>query len=381
MFASSDIVLRLVLTLALLGIWAVVLGGGLWLMHFLLSLPLRRAERARSLLDLIETALQRGEPVEQTLIAMANSRDPSLGVRFHLFVAWLEKGLRLDEALAKVPRLLPPQVVAMLKAGARVGDLQKVLPACRQLLADSVSETRSALNYLVILTFVVSPATITVFMLMAVIVFPKFQEVGYGMGVDHANSIHWLMANRMVLVTAQITLQLAMWIAALCYVAGPRFRSFLPGYDFVSWHLPWRRKRMQRDFSIMLGTLLDAHMPEPEAVQLATSCTANRIFTERAANVVVALQQGQSLTHAMEKLDDAGEFRWRLTNAVHSKNGFLAALTGWHDALNAKAFQQQQASAHIISSAFVILNGVFVAAVVIAVFAFLISIINTGVLW
>lgn len=381
MFASPDIVLRLVLTLALLGIWAVVLGGGLWLMHFLLSLPLRRAERARAVLDLIETALQRGEPVEQTLIAIANSRDPSLGVRFHLFVAWLEKGLRLDEALAKVPRLLPPQIVAMLKAGARVGDLQKVLPACRQLLADSVSETRSALNYLVILTFVVSPATITVFMLMAVIVFPKFQEVGYGMGVDHSNSIHWLMANRMLLVTAQVALQLAMWIAALCYVAGPRFRSFLPGYDFVSWHLPWRHKRMQRDFSIMLGTLLDARMPEPEAVQLAASCTTNRIFTARAAHVVAALQQGQALTQAMNQLDDGGEFRWRLTNAVHSKSGFLAALTGWHDALSAKSFQQQQASAHLISSAFVILNGVFVAAVVIAVFAFLISIINTGVLW
>ena len=114
---------------------------------------------------------------------------------------------------------------------------------------------------------------------------------------------------------------------------------------------------------------------------LAASCTANRIFTERATNVVAALKQGQPLTRAMEHLDDGGEFRWRLTNAVHSKNGFLAALAGWHDALNAKSFQQQQASAHIISSAFVILNGVFVAAVVIAVFAFLISIINTGVLW
>lgn len=378
---TPDIVIRLMAAFALIGIWVLVLGGGLWLLHFLLSLPMRRAERARAILDLIETALQRGEPVEQTLIAIAHSRDPSLGVRFHLFVAWLEKGLRLDEAFAKVPRLLPPQVIAMLKAGARVGDLQKILPACRQLLNDSVSETRSALNYLVIITFVVSPATITVFMLMAVVVFPKFNEVGYGLGVGHSDSIHWLMANRSLLVGTQVVLQLIMWFGALCYVAGPRFRNFLPGYDFVSWHLPWRRKRMQRDFSILLATLLDAQMSEPEAVMLAASCTANRIFAERATRVVAALKQGQSLTRAMESLDDGGEFRWRLTNAVHSKNGFLTALAGWHDALNAKAFQQQQACAHIISTAFVLLNGVFVAVVVISVFTFLISIINTGCLW
>jgi type II secretory pathway component PulF len=378
---SPDIILRILVTLALLGIWALVLGGGLALMHFLLSQPMRRAERARSILDLIETALRRGEPVEQTLISIARSRDPSLGMRFHLFVAWLERGLRLDEAFAKVPSLLPTQVVAMLKAGARVGDLQKVLPACRQLLADSISETRSALNYLVVITFVVSPATVIIFSLIAVTVFPKLNEVAAGMGAGDSSAIYWLMANRGWFVGTQIFLQLTMWAAALCYIAGPRFRNWLPGYDAISWKLPWRRKRMQRDFSIMLATLLDAQMPEPEAITLAASCTANQPFQRRAGTAVTALQQGQPLARALEALDDQGEFRWRLTNAAHSKNGFLAALAGWHDALNAKAFQQQQAAAHTISTALVLVNGVFVAIVVISVFAFLISIINTGCLW
>ena len=146
-----DLLLRLGLVLAMLCIWALVLGGGLALLHFLVSLPMRRAERARALLDLMETALRLGEPVEQALISISQSREQSLGVRFHLFVAWLENGLHLPEALAKVPRLLPPQIVAMLRAGERIGDLRKILPACRQLLADAVSETRSALNYLVVI--------------------------------------------------------------------------------------------------------------------------------------------------------------------------------------------------------------------------------------
>ena len=132
----------------LLLLWVIVLGGILSLFHFLLSLPMRRAERARMILDLLETALQHGEPVEQALISISNSREQSVGVRFHLFVAWLEKGLRLNEAFAKVPRLLPPAIVAMLGVGQRLGDLRKVLPACRQLLADWHIHTLEAVKML-----------------------------------------------------------------------------------------------------------------------------------------------------------------------------------------------------------------------------------------
>jgi type II secretory pathway component PulF len=137
---------------------------------------------------------------------------------------------------------------------------------------------------------------------------------------------------------------------------------------------------MQRDFSALLATLLDAGMPEPEAVPLAAECTANRVFCERAARVTADLRQGRALTEALEAMDDTGEFRWRMRNATHSRGGFLPALSGWHDALNAKAFQQEQAAAHIISTTLVLINGAFVATVVITVFAFLISIVNTGLL-
>ena len=54
--------------------------------------------------------------------------------------------------------------------------------------------------------------------------------------------------------------------------------------------------------------------------------------------------------------------------------GFLQALAGWHESLDAKAFQQEQAAAHGITSALVLWSGLFVGAVVISVFMFLVSI-------
>lgn len=368
-----------ILLLTLLSL--LIYGGALALLHFLLSLPLRRAERVRFFLDLVETALRRGQPLEQTLIGIAHTRDMSLGSSFRNFALWLERGLRFDAALAHSPWLLPPQIVEMLKAGVSVGDLRKVLPACRRLLADAISETRSAMNYLVVLLFVVSPVAMVVFIMLFITVFPRFSEIGYGLGVGSPIAIDWILSFRPLLVGSHLLLQLTLCAAAIAYIAGPRLRSLIPGHDRVSWLLPWQRKRLQRDFSTLLATLLDSGMPEPQAVTLAASCTRNSVFQKRAARVVAALQQGQTLTQAMQCLDDTGEFQWRLTNAAHAKQGFLAALAGWHDALNAKAFQQQQAAAHTVSTALVLLNGTFVAMAVISVFAFLISIIDTASLW
>lgn len=378
---STDIMLQVLVIVLLLGIGLLVISGVVSLLHFLLSLPMRRAERARTFLDLVDTALCLGQPVEAALISISQSREQSIGVRFHLFVGWLERGLRLHEALAKVPRLLPPGVVAMIKAGQHIGDIRKVLPACRQLLADSVSETRSALNYLVVIAFVVSPATIFVFLMTAVVVFPKFIEIGAGMEVGDASGVRFLAQHRMALVLIPAAMQLFIWSLAFVHIVGPQLRNFLPGYDRLQCLFPWRRRRMQRDFSALLATLLDAQVPEPEAVKLAAECTANRIFRERADQVLVALSQGRTLTEALAAMDDSGEFRWRMRNAAHARGGFLSALSGWHDALNAKAFQQEQAAAHVISTALVLINGAFVATVVIAVFAFLISIVNSGILW
>jgi len=46
-------------------------------------------------------------------------------------------------------------------------------------------------------------------------------------------------------------------------------------------------------------------------------------------------------------MDAAGEFQWRVSNGLRHGHGFLQALAGWHDALDAKAFQLEQAAAQV----------------------------------
>jgi type II secretory pathway component PulF len=385
---SDEIIIGVFVVVLVAALWFGLLIGLVALVHFCLSLPMRRAERARLFLDLIDSGLQQGQTAEQSVVSIAASRDLSMGARFHLVAAWIEQNVPLMDALEKVPRFLPPQVMAMLNAGRKIGDLRKVMPACRYLVRDAVSHTRAAINYLVILTFVITPVSIWVIWMIQIFVFPKFLEIeqGFleieqGLTDTHATGYSGLLQHSPQLVVVQTLCLLAVWCGAFFYTGGPRLSAWFPALHNLHFWVPWRRKRMQRDFSAMLAVLLDSGVPEADAVTLAAECTANNVFVSRAASVVEALQQGVALPQALQRMDDSGEFGWRLTNALQQRGKFAQALAGWQAWLDAKAFQQQQAAAHTVTSALVVWNGIVVGLVVVSVFGVLISIINAGILW
>jgi type II secretory pathway component PulF len=145
--------------------------------------------------------------------------------------------------------------------------------------------------------------------------------------------------------------------------------------------IPWRRKRIYRAFASMLGVLLDAGVVEERAVELAAASTANQAFAERGELVAAELREGMKLTEAVTRLDASGEFRWRLANAVHSGKDFGTALAGWLEALETRAFQQQQAFAQVVTTGLVLYNGFMVSLFAVFVFRGITMIIEEGLLW
>ena len=363
-------------------------GGAVYLIYFLFTLPMRRNERARLFLDLLELGLKEGRTPEAAIVDAAGSRDRSLGVRFHLLAAHLEQGMRLSQALEKVPRLVPPQVGAMLRTGERIGDIAKVLPACRQFLNEGVSHVRGATNYVILLAFAVTPMTVFVPLMVRLKVIPAFKQVFASMleGQPFPAFTQLVFAESSLLTLIQLGIICFLWLAMVAYIGGPRLYGWLhrlaPGLsDQFCCRLPWRRKRYQRDFSAMLAVLLDGEVPETEAVGLAAASTGNLVMSHRAERVRKLLNEGIKLPEAMRAMDDTGELHWRLSNALHGRGGFLRALTGWHEALDAKAFQLEQSAAQITTTGLVLLNGLIVGSIVIGVFLLLIQLLNQAVLW
>lgn len=361
--------------------------GFLYAMYFLLTLPMRRNERSRMFLDLLELGLKDGRTPEAAITEAIDSRDPIMGKKNYLLGAHLRSGLRLSDALERVPQILPPQIRAILKAGERIGDVARILPACRQLLRDGVSQVRGAHNYLILLAFCITPITLIIPIIIAVRVLPSFKMIfkSMGLGSMPAFSLMVFSQGRLFLFV-QAAFLLLLWALMLAYIGGPRLREWisrlLPGApDKIAILLPWKRKRLQRDFSSMLAILLDANVPEAEAVTIAAEATANRIMIRRGGKMRELLAQGVKLPVALREFDDSGELRWRIANALKARGGFLRALAGWHETLDAKAFQVEQASAQVATTALVLVNGVMVACIVIAVFLLLIKLINEACLW
>ena len=357
------------------------------LLHFLLSLPMQRRDRARFFLDLLETALERGQPIESAILSAAESRDRVMGVRFYLVAAHLEDGARLGVALEKIPSFLPPQVNAMLGAGEKLGDLKKVLPDCREVLRVAPDTVRCTMHYMVAILLVFAPVSIVMITLISTFVIPKFKEVAAGMNVQLWPITQFVLAlnHSSILVGFEAFLFFALAGVALVYIGGPglvrwfQFRS-IPVVDWIAWRVPWKQKRLQRTFSAMLAVLLDGVVPEAEAVRLAGESTANEICRRRARRVIAALEYGAKLDDAVRAFDDTGEFHWRLTNATHAYGGFLPALRGWHEALDARAFQQEEAMTHVVTSGLVILNGLVVALIAVGMFGILIAVLRGALL-
>ncbi len=368
-------VLWLLLALSILGLALLV--------FYVISLPLRRQERDRFLLDVIESALAQGEQVERYIISLAQTRDRSPGIQFHLLAAHLETGCSFVDALEKTPRLFPPQLLAMLKVGESIGDLKKVLPACRKLLRDGISQSRAAINYQVVFALVLNPMVLLTVPFLAVKIMPVFGDIFGGFGMTFSSLATTAIKLSPYIFAGQMLIVLALYFFAILFLGGPRLSSWLqagvfPLGDWIVLRLPWRRKRLQRDFSAMLALLLDAEVPEERAVLFAAASTANRVFVKRAEKIAAHLRAGVKLTEAIQTLDDTGEFRWRLENAAHFSSNFFRALKGWHESLDAKAFQLEQSAAQTITTALVLVNAFSVCFVCAAIFQCLAQIHRIG---
>ena len=375
---------------ALLLFWAVVILAPLavvmWIVYYLASLPFRWLERARLFLDVIEAGLNEGIAPEQAVMAVSDRHERAVGVRFHLLSAWLEKGLRLGAALEKVPRLLPPQIVALLRVGEETGDLKRVLPAGRKALEDDLQHTRDAEGGVVALANITTCAGIYIFFVLSVFVFPKMEEMVKDMEATPPALFVFLAQNAPGWLLAQVLFLVATWAAVLVYLGGPHMAAWLescaPRFSGWIFHwLPWRYKRMQRDFSLMVALLLDAGVHEEKAVQLAADFTANGIFKQRAQAVIADLRRGVKLPEAVRRLDNDGEFCWRLSFGTAKARTFTEALAGWHLALEAKAAQQERTATSTTTLALVLWNGVSVGVICVTIFSFLICMFDAVSPW
>ena len=163
--------------------------------------------------------------------------------------------------------------------------------------------------------------------MLLVFVYPKFLQIFSDMEVPVPALTLLVISQAHLCVWVTIAAAVLVLLAAFFYVGGPRSWPggtgvLQPVSDWMALRIPWRYKRLQRDFSAMLAILLDATVPEERASNWRRKAPPTAFFLNRAKRAVEDLRAGRKLPEAMRRLDDSGEFHWRLSNACHTQTGF-----------------------------------------------------------
>ncbi len=354
-------------------------------LYFLISLPLRRQERARILIDLMELQENTDRDPAATIKELSQTQDPALGVRFHVLGAYLESGRSLAESLKCVPRLLPDSIRESLVVGEQLGSFRKILPVCQIQLRDAASTIQNVTRYLVLSLFLALPTLLTV-TIFSIQVWPKMMMIADDYGVTPlpvvASFVDYLPQVLLVIAIVYALL----YLLALFYIGGPRLRGWLengivPITHGIVLRIPWVRKRLLRNFSMMLSTLLDAGVPEAKALELAAHASANRALKRRVRRCIQSLEAGETLEQALQRLDSTPELAWRLRLAAKRSDGFKTALQGWWEWLHTKARLQEQTTAQWFSITMIFVHGLIAASLSISMFHVITSIIDQGTLW
>jgi len=371
-------IIGVILSIAGLAFWSALM----WLLFDQLIAPLRIKERTLLFLQLIETSAHHGQSIERRMVALSETSETGLGPRFQSVAAYLRKGMSLGTSLESEPRFLPREVVAMLKVGESIGNLTKVLPACRRVMEQAASKSQTAVNSSVII-LLVWPVAPFILWILSVFVLPKLMNIAADFETPMPAWIGTLSNTSFAMTFVIVGLWLLILFLGMRIPGRTGFipTGFRPWADRFDLRLPWRRHRMERDFSSMLAILLDAEVPEAKAVQMAAEGTGNNVFIARAKSVLADLQNGVELCKALKRMDASGEFEWRLRNASFPPEGFQSALAGWHESLEAKAFQQEQTFSQAVTTTFILLNGMMVGMSAMSVFAFIIAITEDVALW
>ena len=228
-----------------------------------------------------------------------------------------DNGSPLSDALDKHGRVFPKAYRALVRAGERAGNLATVSERLKE-MARLRRQTASRAAAYVMYPLVLAGAVGFVIWFVAVVVFPSFAHMLRDMGVEKPGALAFI-EGAMELAERYWYLFLLVPAAAFLTwrgIALARVRSFAP--SGIGWHLPllkrYERRRAVSQYALVAGRLMEAGLPEPEALEIAAASSGNACMDRIALAASERAKEGAKLSEALRAADPRGElpseFAW-----------------------------------------------------------------------
>lgn len=359
------------------------LAGLICYLDHLLLRPLRWMRRARMFVNVIDAAHKSGRPVEQTLIEMAARGGQWPGIHLHVVAAWLRRGLRLHEALERVPRMLPRAIQVLIVRGSETGRLIELLPLARREMRELSSGVGQSP---LIMGLTLGTALLGVTGLLFTFVLPKFHAIAMDFEIETGPWLNFILEHRGSWTAFHIGV-MALMLFAYEYLTGggvmfawkQRMRPRTSG--LIHGMFPWHRRLFRRRFAMILARLLDMRFPEADAVEVAGEACGNRATRARVAAVKEQLASGVKLADALCCLGFGADFEFRVRTAAASGVPLSGALEEWFETELFLARWRESAAVQLIGFCFTLYNAAIIGAVGIAIFAVEIRMMDAAMIY
>lgn len=321
----------------------------------------------------MHTLLEAGLPADRALQLIAEiSTNPALAAVVTRLRARVRGGAALSEAMAEEGEVFGPFYRAMVRAGEAGGALDVTMDSLAGYLERTgrlATSVRSALIYPAIL---IAAAVVSVLILMTLVV-PQFELLFR----ETAGEIPWITG--LVLGASRLVRGYG-WILVLAGLAawlGLRWRWRRPaaraGRDRAVLRLPvvghlLARIEVER-LARSLATLLANGVALPGALELAGAAASNRVIADAVAAAAERVKQGERLADVLEAAGGFPPLAVQFIRVGEESGRLESMLLKLADAYAQEVEVTLQRLLALLEPALILFIGVFVAGIVLSLFA------------
>lgn len=317
--------------------------------------------------------IKAGMPILQALDALLerwrhNSRFSSLLAQVRDDI---KGGAALSNAMERHGDVFPRLYLASIRAGERTGDLPVTIRRYIQFLKRSEAVRKKVISSLVYPLILVVVALVAVLLLLVYVV-PTFSQIY----ADAGSQLPWLTQ---LLIAATSTLRISLpFVLIGLIVAGLWFRHWAatpPGrylWDRFKLHLPILGQIMSgyavTVFTRTLTTLLGSGIPLVESLRISAGTLHNRYMECRLLESVRFVEEGSSLTAALERIQIMPPLALRMVGIGESTGSLEDMLADVADHLEADIEERLHLLTTTIEPAIMIIMGILIGGIIVAMY-------------
>lgn len=280
-------------------------------------------------------------------------------------------GMALSDALEKYPKAFPHLYVASVRAGERTGDLPLTIRRYIAFLKRVEDVRKRFVSALVYPSILVTVASVAIVFLLVYVV-PTFSQVYADAGSQLPLPTRILIAFSTTLkhyFPFLIALVVGVWMALRRWTATERGRYFT---DDLIIRLPFIGEIFSKfavtSFTRTLATVIGSGIPIVESLKMSVGTLNNVVLERRLLQAVVKVEEGMSLSNAIESVKFMPPLALRMLGVGESTGSLEEMLTDISEYFEADIDARLHLLTTAIEPAIMVIMGLVVGVIIVTMY-------------